>query len=361
MKLALSFLAVILILSVPPGAHSAAGASYFPENAELAGWTPTSSALDLEDAARLSEVENGRLMEAVGFLEYSRRTYVSANEASLSIEIVTLLDSRAAYSLLSLLRTTPIRKGPPGDGWVADAQGLAFAQNQRWIRLRGARTPADALRALALGISRRMGTERKDPPTLLTHLPQNGLDASSLRYYPAAAAYAIHAGNSAPAYFDLSYDMEIAQARYYAQSRTGTLSLLKFPTPELAEEYYAALLLPESAQSQMVYARRVGPLLACLEGNFDPESADKLLKAVRFGYSVRWVEDEGNRAKIIWGIPIGILGAVVNSLIFVGILCVASIVIGALFAVVRFMLRTYASKRSPGAEESSDITQLRLR
>jgi cytochrome c-type biogenesis protein CcmH/NrfF len=101
-------------------------------------------------------------------------------------------------------------------------------------------------------------------------------------------------------------------------------------------------------------------LIACLEGSFDPQTADRLLKSVRFSYSVRWVDGKTNKTKVIWGIPLGILGAVVNSLFFVSILCVISMLIGAIVAVVRFSLRTSSSKHSTGDEEETHISRLRL-
>jgi len=197
-------------------------------------------------------------------------------------------------------------------------------------------------------------------PSLLKHFPQDGYDETSLRYFPTATDYETLVGKSKPAYLDTEYDMEIAQARYSLEDHSGILFLLKFPTPELAEDYYDNLALPSAKVKDdiSVYARNVGPLVACLEGDFDPPAADALLKSIKFsGYSVRWDHDQ-RQAKAIWGIPVSILGAVVNSLVFVMALSLVSILLGTAVGAGRFALNEFRSRRKP---EESHFTRLRLR
>ena len=200
----------------------------------------------------------------------------------------------------------------------------------------------------------------ENTPSLLGYFPQDGYDETSLRYFPTATAYETWSGKSKPAYLDTEYDMEIAQARYSLENHSGMLFLLKFPTPELAEDYYDNLALPDAKvkNGSSVYARHVGPLVACLEGDFDPPAADALLKSIKFGgYSVRWDHEQG-QSNAIWGIPFSILGAVVNSLIFVMILSLASILLGTAVGAGRFVLNGFRSRRRP---EESHFIRLRLR
>lgn len=362
MKPSIFILTIILaVISAAPGQSASEKISYFPEENELGNMLPVSLNVEFEDSAKLSEVADGKLISDVGFLKYFRRTY-SAKDSSLALEVFELLDSRAAYSLLTLLRKTPIQNGPPGDFHAKTSEGICFAQGKRFVRIQSRNLPAEIQEKAAGSVSKRMAIEHGDLPSLISHLPKSGYDDSSLRYFPTINTYRNYVKSNAFACINTQYDMEIAQARYFADSRSGMLYLLKFPTPELAEDYYSKLAVPASIQSDglSVYAKRAGPLIALLEGNFDPRSADKLLKSVKFSYSVRWVYEKKNNTKVIWGVPIGILGAVVNSLFFVAILCVASMLIGAIVAVFRFVFRTISSKRSPNDENETYITQLRL-
>jgi hypothetical protein len=363
MKLHIFFLlAVLTIVPAVMGKSASDAASYFPEESDLGIQLPVSTNVEFENSAKLSEIADGKLVSDVGFSKYFGRTYTARN-SSLTIEVFELLDSSAAYSLVTLLRKTSFQSGPPGDFLSKISDSICFAQGRRFVRIRTQDLPETILEKAATTVSKRLGSEHGELPSLISHLPKSGYDSSSLHYFPAIAAYKNYVKGKSAAYILTPSDMEIAQARYFVDSRSGIITLLKLPTPELAEEYYSELSLPPSSQSEglSVYAKRAGPLIALLEGNFDPQSADKLLKSVQFSYSVRWVDDKVNNTKVIWGIPLGVLGAVVNSLFFVAILCVASILFGAIVAIVRFSLKTFFDKRSPNDENENNISQLRLR
>ena len=337
--------------------------SYFPANLEFAEMHPTTSEETFEDPARLSKIDSGRLFADVGFDKYARRDYSVGTSGSLSVEVVTLRDARAAYSALTLLRGSDIQDGPPGDFFTAATDGMRFAQGREWVRIQGRDIPGDLLKRVASSVSNRIGSGRQKAPSLISHLPKLGYDARSLRYFPGMKAYRSYAGGATAEYLKPNSDAEMAQARYSLDDRAGMLFLLSFPTAQVAEEYFANLAGPQSAEKHGngLYAKRAGPLVAILDGSFDPSSADRILSSIRFSYSVRWIYEKRVKPTIIWGVPTGILGTVVGSLFFVVLLCGVSMLAGVGFAVVRFVLRGYASDNSPDRLEQTEITQLRLR
>jgi ABC-type phosphate transport system permease subunit len=111
----------------------------------------------------------------------------------------------------------------------------------------------------------------------------------------------------------------------------------------------------------MTYARRAGPLVAILEGTFEPEQADKILGSLEFQYSIRWIYDKNNRSSAtVWGVPVGLLGTVVRSLAFVALLCVASVLLGLGMAVFRILLREYAPNNILDRPERTEMIRLKL-
>jgi hypothetical protein len=336
--------------------------NYFPADFEFQELKSVSSDESFADAARLLKVADGPLFSDVGFEKYARRIYSAGNSGSLSIEVVTLSDSRAAYSLLTLLRKADIQKGPPGDEFTATAGDLRFANGRRWVRIQGSKVPEDLLKRVATSVSNRIGPTRNKPPSLISHLPKPGLDGSSMRYFVGAKSFDAYSSASRAGPLRFTSDMEVAQARYSVNNKTGILSLASFPTSQVAEDYYSGMNAAASSQisSARTYAKEAGPLVAILEGNFDPAAADKILSSVKFSYSIRWIQEKPNQPKTVWGIPAGILGTVVKSLLFVVVLCGVSILAGAGFALFRFMLRGYAMKNGIGQSERNDITRLRL-
>jgi len=328
---------------------------YFPAEFEFQEIREVTLDEALEDSAGLSRIDGGALFSDVGFQKYARRVYSVGEAGAISVEIVTLLDSRAAYSVLTLLRTGGIQDGPPGDAFTTAGGEIRFSQGKRWVRIHGRGAPDDLPKRVAISVSNRIGGRRLKPPSLVSHMPVTGYDASSLRYYPSKTAFESHSGSTA-VYLRTDADFEIAQSRYSVDGRSGILSLLSFPTAEVAEEYYSGLTGGETGGK--TYAKMAGPIVGVLEGSFDPAVADRILSDIRFSYSVRWIED---KPKTIWGVPAGILTTVVKSLFFVAILCGVSIVAGIGFAAFRVMLREHFPKHSPDSPERTELTRLRMR
>ena len=350
------FCSLLMAVSAATAQVELVSENYFPAEFEFQELQKISSEQTIEDPARLSKVDGGRLFSDVGFRKYEKRIYSAGTSGSVSIEIVSLLDFRAAYSLLTLLREDNIKEGPPGDAYTMTPGGIRFAHGKEWVRIQGNGVPEDLPRRIAVSVSNRIGSRRPKPPSLVARLPKTGYDASTLRYYPGIEAFKSYSGR-VPEQFRYDSDFEIAQARYSANNQTGTLSLLSFPTSEVAEEYFNGL---ESTESSKVYTKRAGPLVGILEGKFDPGTAEKILDGIQFSYSIRWIENPQKPATV-WGIPAGILGTVVKSLLFVVILCGVSILLGIAFAALRVALRVYAPNHSPDRPDRTEITRLKMR
>jgi hypothetical protein len=340
----------------------AASSGYFPADKEFPEIQKTISEESFENPARLATIADGRLIETVGFEKYARRQYQLKESGVLTVETVTLIDFRAAYSLLTLLRSNNMQDGPPGDVFTSGADDIRFAQGRHWIRIVSKGVPADLIRRVAVSMSNRIGPRKSSPPSLVSRFPKQDYDASSLRYFPSMSSFELYAGPDARS-LHISSDAEIAQARYVVDHQPGLLFLLKFPTVQVAEEYFADLagLLSPQKDANKIYAKRAGPIVAILQGPQSPESADKILGLLRYSYSVRWIFENHNKTKIIWGVPVRILGTVVKSLFFVALLCVISVIAGACFAVLRFMIRNRFSKNAPDQPEQAEILRLRLR
>jgi hypothetical protein len=196
-------------------------------------------------------------------------------------------------------------------------------------------------------------------------MPPEGLQAASLRYFLGPEAY--RAYGELPRSFQLvpTRDLEIAQARYEEAGNSGTLFLVGFPTNQVAQEYFDSLSVPAprsgTKTSVRTYAKRAGPMVAILEGTFEPEQADKILGSLEFQYSVRWIYDKNNRSSAtVWGVPVGLLGTVVRSLVLVALLCLASILLGIGIAIFRVMLRTYAPGNPLDRPERTEVIRLKL-
>lgn len=302
------------------------------------------------------------LFAEAGAEAYAVRTYAVAPAGELTVEILTMEDDRGSYSLLTLLRDRAIAPGPPGDYSASGEGAVMFAQDRYWVRLQSSHA-GDLPMRIARSIGNRIGIHSESPPSLVKHLPERGYEPASLRYClgpEAVQKYAEPVSVRLGAFPDTT---EVAQARYASDGQAGTLTLVQFPTIQIAEDCFDTQLLPlaQDTDQQDIYARRAGPIVGILKGRFSPTYADKLLGSLEYSYTVQWIYDKNtSRSGNLWDMPFGILGTVVRSLVLVSLLCLLSIAAGIALALFRIALRAYAPNNILDRLERTELIRLKL-
>jgi hypothetical protein len=364
MRITISLLcSILLACSVAIAQPAPASAGPFPAVADFSELQKILSEISFDEPSRLSGIEDGPLFRDVGFERYSQRTYSAGKAGDISVAVITLMDFRAAYSLLTLRGGSGIQNGPPGDAFAGDTTSVSFFQGRQWVRIVGRRAPADLLKRLALAVSNRLGPRNQKPPSLINHLPRTGYDASSIKYFPGLKSF--EACSDAPVFkaFHLNFDAEITQGRYAVDSQTGTLTLLNFPTPEVGEEYFRefSTLRSNEKRNDRTYLKRAGPLVAILTGQIGTAAADRILGSISHSYAIRWIFEKPKKKGVTWGIPVRILHTVVKSILFVVLLFAVSGVAGAGIAFLRYAKRRRGAKDSRDGLGQTNSTRLRLR
>jgi hypothetical protein len=335
--------------------------NYFPTDSEFSELHGIHSETDFSDPGRLSEIAHGQLISDVGFRAYAQRTYSAGDAGSLSVEIVSLIDYRAAYSLLSLLRTSEMLAGPPGDAYATAPDSVLFCKRRNWVRIVGHDIPGTLVQRVAASVNSRMGNSEGKLPSLISYLPESGLQASSLEYFPGAKAFADYHPSSLLGVNPDRYEMEIARASYDSDNGSATLSLLKFPTTEMAEAYFSDFSSTALRSGrQGVFFRMSGPLVSVLNGSLNTADAWNILDSIHYSYSVQWIRDNRTQYKIVWGVPVPILNTTVLSFFFALILCVLSILVGGIIAGFRLLLRRFVPNNPLDDPERTEITRLKL-
>lgn len=128
---------------------------------------------------------------------------------------------------------------------------------------------------------------RAVPPSLPNQLPRQGLDVASVRYAIGPLAYRL-AGGVLPV--ELIHFEQSAEA-VTAQYGKGTLTLLSYPTPEIADARMGALAaaLSQGAVAGTpgaVLVKRAGMTVAVTSGGFTPQQARALLAQIQFRMTV---------------------------------------------------------------------------
>jgi hypothetical protein len=330
---------------------------FFPASMEFKEIKAIRAEREIKDPAALAKLEQGPILIEAGLVHFAERSYVLENSGILVISIFSFPDVRNSYSVLSLLAKASIQVGPPGDFFVSDGSSLWCTAGSHYVHI-GSGEAGDLPRRVAVSITNRIATPTLKRPALVRHIPEQGCDSASARYFLGPRALETFGLPVAGMPLPMPAEVEIAQARCTIQNQSAIFTLLSFPTIQIAEEYFntSPIYAGSARGKSKLYTRQTGPLVAILDGNFEPDLADKTLGSLQFKYAIKWIYDGSQSNRMIWGVPVRILGTVVRSILFTALLCAASIVAGILLAFARI----YARRRWPRLEEYNSYIRLKI-
>jgi hypothetical protein len=126
------------------------------------------------------------------------------------------------------------------------------------------------------------------PPPLPIFLPAKELDTDSVRYALGPVDYQATGGVLAPQTVGFDKSAETVTARY---RNGGTLTLLEYPTPEIAGDRGRAIeaeLKQRGSAAGTVKVRREGPLLMVTTGAWKPDEAANLIDGIHLRDQLTW-------------------------------------------------------------------------
>jgi len=329
--------AVLLVAMVAYGAPSS---PLLPTG--FGGWKQTS------EAAATAASDNAAALGEYGLIEVETAQYASGSDR-LAVRAWEFHDATGAYGAFTFLQQPQMRPETIGNG--------AAAQGGHFLMWHGATvidaefshpTTGDpaALSALAAELPRATGGASV-PPSLPRYLPQQGLDESSVRYAIGPVAYRQMGGVLPPETIGFNEDAEAVTAKYGPAQAQGTLTLLLYPTPQMAASHMQAI--DATAKASALMTKRSGPLVAVINRAY-PQAA-RLLDAVRFRDVVIMNRPEGyvNEAARVAQLLLGIAS-------LTGILIVASLLVALFLGGGRALVRRLQGKPISSVDDEEFIS-----
>jgi hypothetical protein len=180
---------------------------------------------------------------------------------------------------------------------------------------------AAELRELAATFPVPQGSKALAPP-ILSSLPQSSLDGQTTHYAEGPAGYAGAGGVLPPEMVGFDRGAEAVTANYTLRSGPATLTIIDYPTPQMAfaEEPKIRAYLKAGSQAQPAWpkplqdsdlasleVRRSGPLVVLVSGDAVPDESHKLLDLVHYSADIisipQPVESEVSKtSKLLLGI-----------------------------------------------------------
>jgi hypothetical protein len=278
----------ILIASVALAAPgTGASAQLLPQS--FAGWTETGT------PATAANPTDAAVLEEYGLAQFASASYAAGTDR-VTVNAWQFKDATGAFGAFTYYRQPQMHGETLGQDGAADGNHHLFWSGTTVVDATFAHPVSRAqemLAALAALLPKATGGASV-PPSLPHYLPAADLQASSVHYSIGPAAYAKSGGGLAASDIDFSQDAEVITAQYGTAGAQETLTLVMYPTPQMAEAHLKTM---QSAAQQGHgiggLAKRSGPLLAVVSGNLPAPGAQQLLDAVHYNDTVTINHPEG--------------------------------------------------------------------
>jgi hypothetical protein len=265
--------------------------------ARFSGWMEAEALKTGTTAAGL-DAADADVLDEYGLKDFAENTYRRGG-SRVNLRAMRFADATGAYGAFTFYRKPGMKPETLGNGGAGDANEVVFWSGVTVVDATfdsAAENPASALKSLVAQLPQAAGSNAV-APTLPQYLPQSGLDPSTIHYATGPVAYTRMGGVLPVALIDFSRDAEAVTAQYSHQSGKGTLTILEYPTPQMAMDRAKAIdamlkgPLPATLQQGNQGALAVkhsGPLVAVTNGDMSAEEAQALLAGVKYQADVTW-------------------------------------------------------------------------
>jgi hypothetical protein len=289
----------------------------------FAGWVVTEPPKAVTDPA-LADQANAEALKEYDFSDGMLASY-KRNDETLSLRALRFHDASGAYGAYSFYRQ---------NGWPKEQIGTGATSNHNRVLFWLGNIVVDAnfshiepmsgseLRDLASQLHFPEGNKSLAPP-VLNNLPTESLDGQTTHYALGPAGYAGSGGVLPPDLVGFDRGAEAVTATYGLRSGPATLTIIDYPTPQLAaaQEDRIRAYLKAGSQAQPAWpkplqdsdqaslgVRRSGPLVAIVSGDAIPDESQKLLNKVHYEADITSLpgpageSDVAKTAKLLLGI-----------------------------------------------------------
>ena len=276
--------------SVPKGASALLPPGF-------SGWEATGAA-KTGTASAEADAANADVLDEYGLKSFAEDTYRRGN-STVSLRAIRFADATGAYGAFTFYRKPDMKPESLGSGAAGDSHEIIFWSGVTLVDAVFSSPVANAESALKVLAAKLppVGGSDAVAPSLPQYLPSSGIETASIRYAIGPIAYVRGGGVLPAALIDFSRDAEAVTAQYPNGAGKGTLTILEYPTPQMAIDRAKAIdamlkgPLPVTLQQGNPAAfsvKRSGPLVAVTSGDMSLEQARHLLDQVKYQVDVTW-------------------------------------------------------------------------
>jgi len=296
------------------------------------------------------------VLKEYGFAGSEAATY-GRNGRKMQIKAVRFADASGAFGAFTYYDQPQMRAETIGDAGASNNTRILFYKGNILVDATlqdvTAMSGAD-LRSLADALPRPKGN-LATLPTLLNNLPAQSRLPNTSRYVVGPEALS-RLGVAIPQQLlDFSKSPELVMAKYRTSAGEAELTIVGYPTPQIARERIAAMPSSGSLPGGPYYFKRSGPFVAVVNGSIPADEAQSLLASVNYDADVTWnqptkIKPAENRAGFIVALVLLCIMAVLAALVF-----------GFAFGGIRLLIGRFFPNKVFNRPESSDFIHLDLK
>jgi hypothetical protein len=288
------------------------------------GWVAAGPSQVLADAAQ-ADAANASALKEYGY-ETGLETSYKREGDTLTLRALRFDAASGAYGAYTFYRQNGWPKVAVGSGGASDKNRVFFWQGNTVVDATFSRVgpmSAGELREIARQLPVPVGSLGMAPP-ILVNLPQHWLDPQTTHYALGPAGYEGAGGVLPAALVAFDKGAETVTADYSLTSGPATLTIIDYPTPQIAQAQENAIraYLKAGSQAQPPWpkpltasdlasleVRHSGPLVVVVSGDAIPDESHRLIEAVHYEANLtaipQPVESEVEKtSKLLMGIAV---------------------------------------------------------
>lgn len=322
----------------------------------FAGWNQSGSAQSTTDPAK-ADAAYPAVLKEYGFAGSETVTYTRSDGRKLTVKAARFNDATGAYGAFTFYRQPAMRAERIGTKAASANQRILFFRDNILVDAdfdHLTEMSAAELRELA-GMLPAAKDSAENLPTLPEYLPKSDAVENSAKYILGPQALLAEKAPLTPEQVDFSHDPEILIQDYSSKSGPLTLTLIQYPTPQIAGERLRALQSVEQSTPNSLLVRRSEKLVDVVTGAIGSREAHALLNSVNYDAEVTWNEATSmSKRDNIGNLMLGVFA-------LTGIVLLISLIFGVFFGGIRVLMKRLFPDSVFDRPEDVEIIQLHLR
>lgn len=319
------------------------------------GWKLSQSSVKTGSNPAAADPTDFDVLKEYGFTDFESATYTRSGR-SMEIKTARFKDASGAFGAFTYYVQPQMQTEQIGDRAASNNSRILFYRGNILVDANLAQVTAMSaadLRALAEALPRPRGN-LSALPTLPGNLPKEALRANTERYIMGPVAMERLGVPLPDGLVDFNKGPEIEFARYRSSQGEAGLTLIAYPTPQIAAERMRALQAASLPGGPFSY-KRTGPIVAVVSGGIPDAEAQELLARVNYDADVTWNQPTKpnpteDRASFI-----------IAEVLLVLIVLAIAVVIGLIFGGSRMIARKLFPNRNIDRPDEVEIIRLNLK